>query len=430
MNECCEVCQQRIKSLIFPSVFSPSTRDGCHFCVGIFCKPTNVLDPLCNLISLSQSYSTSSFTVHFLPSPTLKFLDSLLEKSELSPKISAFKDAFRSVYAPLLAQKLGKTFNPSSPLSLNIQVITKEADLFVAEIIGKQVKNKKRRFRNINSHNVNPFSEQIISINEITEFINQLTPKDALSLLQHEWNNFPFSLSYTLCHDPLYLFGFYSKLIRNIPHTPFADYETSLSCISMNPFNSFFDSSSYRFESSGREDTDVRCLGRRPFCTTFYDPKRIVLDCSLLDTVNQSIPNDLVLLSNLKVSLDGKYFRDFVKKGETSKSKKYRCVIHTDQAVDYSILESLVGRAIELAQKTPLRVVHRRALLTRTRSVMISSFERLNDYWFVLDLVTDAGTYVKEFVHSDLGRTKPSLCSLLAVSCEIAQLDVVDIVLE
>lgn len=40
---------------------------------------------------------------------------------------------------------------------------------------------------------------------------------------------------------------------------------------------------------------------------------------------------------------------------------------------------------------------------------------------------TQAGTYVKEFVHGDFGRTRPSLSDLLGVKCgevDILELDV------
>lgn len=42
-----------------------------------------------------------------------------------------------------------------------------------------------------------------------------------------------------------------------------------------------------------------------------------------------------------------------------------------------------------------------------------------------MNLRTSAGTYVKEFVHGDLGRTVPSVCSLLGSQADILQLDVV-----
>ena len=41
--------------------------------------------------------------------------------------------------------------------------------------------------------------------------------------------------------------------------------------------------------------------------------------------------------------------------------------------------------------------------------------------------VTQAGTYIKEIVHGDFGRTEPSLCTLLGCECDILQLDVRDV---
>jgi tRNA pseudouridine synthase 10 len=38
-----------------------------------------------------------------------------------------------------------------------------------------------------------------------------------------------------------------------------------------------------------------------------------------------------------------------------------------------------------------------------------------------------AGTYIKEFVHGDLGRTTPSMGSILGCRAEIIQLDVTDV---
>ena len=38
---------------------------------------------------------------------------------------------------------------------------------------------------------------------------------------------------------------------------------------------------------------------------------------------------------------------------------------------------------------------------------------------------TNAGTYVKEFVTGDMGRTKPSVSGMLGGKCDILQLDCV-----
>lgn len=42
-------------------------------------------------------------------------------------------------------------------------------------------------------------------------------------------------------------------------------------------------------------------------------------------------------------------------------------------------------------------------------------------------LLASAGTYIKEFVHGDLGRTVPSVGSLLESEADILQLDVTNV---
>ena len=77
-----------------------------------------------------------------------------------------------------------------------------------------------------------------------------------------------------------------------------------------------------------------------------------------------------------------------------------------------------------LQQKTPLRVLHRRTLMVRERTIHAMRATRLAPRFVQLDLTTQAGTYVKEFVHGDFGRTRPSFGELLGCSADILQLDV------
>ena len=53
---------------------------------------------------------------------------------------------------------------------------------------------------------------------------------------------------------------------------------------------------------------------------------------------------------------------------------------------------------------------------------------KINEHFLILDILASAGTYIKEFVHSDLGRTNPSIKSILNSNCDILQLDVRDLV--
>lgn len=115
---------------------------------------------------------------------------------------------------------------------------------------------------------------------------------------------------------------------------------------------------------------------------------------------------------------------------------------------DEATVPSMKGpRLLSVIQKTPLRVLHRRSLLNRPRVVSNLSAILLTRNMFMLTLTTTAGTYVKEFVHGDFGRTLPNVGQIIQdkrdselqnsavanggdvacvdIRCDIMQLDVV-----
>ncbi|MGC8992323.1 MAG: tRNA pseudouridine(54/55) synthase Pus10, partial [Thermoplasmata archaeon] len=53
--------------------------------------------------------------------------------------------------------------------------------------------------------------------------------------------------------------------------------------------------------------------------------------------------------------------------------------------------------------------------------------KNVEDKKIILEIETDPGTYVKEFVHGDNGRTNPSISSILDQKIKIIRLDVVKI---
>lgn len=144
-----------------------------------------------------------------------------------------------------------------------------------------------------------------------------------------------------------------------------------------------------------------------------------------------------------------------IKSGEEDKKKTYRalCTINSDVTVE--LLESLnIEKAFEIQQWTPLRVLHRRTLLNRPRTIHsvkafavkgkidCASDDSANlkrDFFLlstdkpkliVLDVVTQAGTYVKELVHGEFGRTEPSISSIIDMEIDIVALDVMNIDLD
>ncbi|KAJ2635960.1 hypothetical protein IW137_004084, partial [Coemansia sp. RSA 1287] len=79
---------------------------------------------------------------------------------------------------------------------------------------------------------------------------------------------------------------------------------------------------------------------------------------------------------------------------------------------------------IVLEQKTPVRVLHRRAPLTRPRKLLALAIEHIEGRFYRVRIESEAGTYIKEFVHGDLGRTVPSLAGLADSPADIFELDV------
>lgn len=106
-----------------------------------------------------------------------------------------------------------------------------------------------------------------------------------------------------------------------------------------------------------------------------------------------------------------------------------------------------------LSQRTPIRVLHRRPLLTRTRRIHdLSAYPVAGTYrplalvpgrpsacpltprspaghpqLFVVRLRTEAGTYVKEWAHGEAGRTRPRLQDALRARADILALDVASV---
>jgi len=175
---------------------------------------------------------------------------------------------------------------------------------------------------------------------------------------------------------------------------------------------------------SGREDIDARMLGSgRPFVMEIKEPQLRELDLKRLEhKVNDENKDKVEVLELQYVK------REAVAKIKNAKvDKTYRAVVSlkTDVLEEdlRSALDNLIGAVIE--QRTPLRVVHRRADLVRKRKVYdarLISFEVP-----IVELKCDGGLYIKELISGDNGRTIPSLSELLGTEAEVKELDVVDV---
>ena len=241
--------------------------------------------------------------------------------------------------------------------------------------------------------------------------------------------------------NPLYLRGRYRKLSRGVPQTRWPCrrcrgkgcarcggtgkmYPTSVEEVIAAEVMRESGGTGHALHGMGREDVDARMLGRgRPFILEIKEPRkrRIDLDASVR-RINES---GIVEVDRLAPSTGA----DVVALKEDRAAKTYRVLLRMAPPVDEAKLKGtlpvLVGEPI--AQRTPGRVVHRRADTTRARRLLSAEVVGVEGDRAELRVTAEAGTYIKEWVHGDGGRTRPSLAERLGAACEVLELDVLDV---
>ncbi|XP_076794129.1 tRNA pseudouridine synthase Pus10 isoform X2 [Arvicanthis niloticus] len=232
-------------------------------------------------------------------------------------------------------------------------------------------------------------------------------------------------------HGAVFVAGRYNKYSRNLPQTPWIidgerKMESSVEELISDHLLAVFKAESFNFSSSGREDVDVRTLGNgRPFAVELLNPHRVHFTSQEIKELQQKINKSSDKIQVRDLQLVTREAIGHMKEGEEGKTKTYSALIWTNRAIqkkDIGFLDDL--KDLKIDQKTPLRVLHRRPLAVRTRAIHSMETHYLDEHHFRLHLKTQAGTYIKEFVHGDFGRTKPNIGSLMNVTADILELDV------
>ncbi|MDI6721708.1 MAG: tRNA pseudouridine(54/55) synthase Pus10, partial [Candidatus Aenigmarchaeota archaeon] len=107
--------------------------------------------------------------------------------------------------------------------------------------------------------------------------------------------------------------------------------------------------------------------------------------------------------------------------------KTYRAVVKCEKPVSRKDLSRLKHLISEIRQKTPHRVLHRRADLLRKRKIRLLRAKYIDKNTFILTVRSESGLYIKELISGDEGRTSPSVSEILANECRCKELDVVRI---
>ncbi len=240
---------------------------------------------------------------------------------------------------------------------------------------------------------------------------------------------------------PIFISGRYNKLSREIPQTiwpcrscrgkgcPRCDgvgkmYHTSVQEIIGDIALEMAGGEEHFFHGMGREDIDALMLGDgRPFVLEISSPKVRKIDLEELQ--NRANQSELAQYNSLQFTE-----RDTVKlyKG-SDPDKVYLARVRAESKVnmDKLIEVALTFKDVRVDQRTPVRVAHRRADLVRNRGIRWVEVELVDEYTFDLTLETESGTYVKEFVSGDGGRSVPNFSDSLGVPCVVQELDVLAI---
>ncbi|XP_058832670.1 putative tRNA pseudouridine synthase Pus10 [Topomyia yanbarensis] len=348
------------------------------------------------------------------------------------------RDAFKRILTRKLQERLGRKFSTSGAVvNFSFSYVNEEAELqllqkvkpevFVGRKVDKQCRNV---FITRNAFERN-FTPENVSLDQFRQHI-EVPPAIQGESISLE------NVSFT--GPTIFLAGRYNKISRELSQTPWLIdgkrmRENSVQEIMTLVVGPYFGvpPDSLIFSSSGREDVDVRCLGEgRPFVLEIPNAKKDYLEETVavkfekvIDESKQISVRDLQLVDREELV--------HIKHGEEDKHKVYRALCFLQNPVTLEVVKALnIEEPFVVDQWTPLRVLHRRPLLARPRTIYsVKAYAcKRNDRALIVDIVTQAGTYVKELVHGDFGRTKPNFSSIIGQPIDIHSLDVMAIALD
>ncbi|XP_035883910.1 tRNA pseudouridine synthase Pus10 isoform X3 [Phyllostomus discolor] len=432
-----------------------SNLNVCNVCLGIlqeFCEK-EFIKKVCQKVEASGfEFTNLVFSVSFPPQLSVREHAAwLLVKQEMGKQnlslgrndIVQLKEAYKWITHPLFSEELGVPVDGKSLFEVSVVFAhpeTVEDCHFLRAICPdcfKPAKNKQSVFTRM---------AVVKALNKIKEedFLKQFpcppnSPKTVCTVLEIE-----------CAHGAVFVAGRYNKYSRNLPQTPWIidgerKLESSVEELISDHLLTVFKAESFNFSSSGREDVDVRTLGNarmltpstrfcftagcvlpgRPFAIELVNPHRVHFTSQEIKELQQKINKSSNKIQVRDLQLVTREAIGHMKEGEEEKTKTYSALIWTDKAIQKKDIEFLNDiKDLKIDQKTPLRVLHRRPLAVRARIIHSMETRYVDEHHFRLYLKTQAGTYIKEFVHGDFGRTKPNIGSLMDVTADILELDV------
>ncbi len=188
------------------------------------------------------------------------------------------------------------------------------------------------------------------------------------------------------------------------------------------PFKALSGAIGYVMHASGREDVDATNTAGRGFVLELQAPEIRKID--LAAAAEAIAKSGEVSVQDLRVV--PRSFSEVVTESHFDKS--YSAFTEFGRALtqeDVAKIRSIEGQT--LLQNTPTRVAHRRAILVRHRKVKQINVSNVKENTAVITVMAEAGTYIKELISGDNGRTVPSVAGLLGTSAVCKKLEVTKI---
>lgn len=241
----------------------------------------------------------------------------------------------------------------------------------------------------------------------------------------------------------LYIYGRYRKFIRTIPQTRWPCwecdskgckkcnftgkmYQESVEELIANPIIKITGGTGSKFHGAGREDIDALMLGNgRSFVLEIQDPKIRTINLKRIKKLVNRKAKGKVKVGQLAIS-NKKKLQD-IKNSSTKTKKTYRAKIALEKEISSKLVLKIVQElhGIVIKQKTPQRVMHRRANLERPRTVYDIKVKKTGEKEIEAEITGQGGLYIKELISGDDGRTLPSFSSIIGFNAKCYQLDVI-----
>ncbi|WKX96803.1 hypothetical protein Q1695_012891 [Nippostrongylus brasiliensis] len=439
----CTLCRRQIAGEETADVDVVQNSYECVLCFGLLDQDfiQKVADAVAAQLKDTPYDATACTLALNLPiSQTLREVIVRKSRPDLNGILIAVPYKIRNIdaYLPKLREATGLRLTLSSDLRLTVAFENDEFCQYDTQFLKEHfpenfLQGKKRKFGQDE-----PLAWTKIKVEQILGRIREdIARKYSLSSPTR-----PCTFSISFERDPVYVAGRYCKYSRSLPQSPWSVEDkaapkepgNSVSEKVCDPMAKMFGASDTRFIASGREDLDVRMLGDgRPFAVELRNCRFTnSLKGEECENTLRRLEEEINAQRDIKVKYLTRITREEAESlsvGEEEKRKHYTAYCYSTLPIsDEALASAMKSAPVELIQRTPVRVLKRRALLDRPRTVYTLEILRMDSHHFLMRLETQAGTYVKEFVHGDFGRTRPSLADLLNVSN--GEIDILDLDVE